>query len=72
MTNIKILARVKPIFKNNSKSCLDVEENENGSKRILRGGHDFSDRLEEGQNLTIPHGFAVSIGIIMQLKKDKK
>jgi len=51
---------------------VDVEENENGSKRILRGGHDFSDRLEEGQNLTIPHGFAVSIGIIMQLKKDKK
>jgi 3-dehydroquinate synthetase len=47
---------------------IDVEENENGSRRILRGGHDFSDRLEEDMKLKIPHGFAVSIGIIKQLQ----
>jgi len=51
---------------------IDVEENENGSKRILRGGHDFSDKLEEDGRLGIPHGFAVSMGIIKQLKHDKK
>ncbi|MBU0906917.1 MAG: hypothetical protein KKD18_00370 [Nanoarchaeota archaeon] len=35
------------------KVCLeiDVEENENGSRRILRGGHDFSDRIEEDERL---------------------
>lgn len=49
---------------------IDVEENENGSRRILRGGHGFSDRLEEDLKLKIPHGFAVSIGIIKQLEFD--
>ncbi len=48
--------------------CLDVdvEENENGSRRILRGGHSFSDRLEEAEEFTVPHGFAVAIGIVME------
>ena len=36
MTNIKILARVKPIFKNNSKSCLEVEENEISVNKIQK------------------------------------
>lgn len=54
------------------KLCLDidVEENENGSRRILRGGHDFSDRLEEDMKLKIPHGIAVIIGIIQQLEQE--
>lgn len=54
---------------NLKKVCLeiDVEENENGSRKILRAGHDFSDRLEEQMNLKIPHGYAVAIGIIKQL-----
>lgn len=49
---------------------IDVEENENGSRRILRGGHDFSDRLEEDLKLKIPHGIAVAIGIIQQLEQE--
>lgn len=49
---------------------IDVEENENGSHRILRGGHDFSDRLEEDLRLKIPHGIAVAIGIIKQLENE--
>lgn len=55
------------------KVCLDVdvEEREEGSKIILRGGHDFSDKLEEDMKLKIPHGIAVSIGIIEQLKEEK-
>ncbi len=55
------------------KVCLevDVEENENGSRRILRGGHDFSDRIEEDSKLQIPHGIAVAIGIIKQLQIEK-
>ncbi len=56
--------------------CLDVdiEENENGSRRILRGGHSFSDRLEEAEKFTIPHGYAVAIGIAMELEhaQDRK
>lgn len=50
---------------------IDVEENENGSRRILRGGHDFSDRLEEDLRLEIPHGIAVAIGIINQLEMEQ-
>jgi len=50
---------------------IDVEENENGSRRILRGGHDFSDRLEEDLKLKIPHGIAVAIGIIRQLEMER-
>jgi 3-dehydroquinate synthetase len=52
--------------------CLevDVEENENGSRKILRAGHDFSDRIEEDQKLEIPHGIAVSIGIVQQLEAE--
>lgn len=61
---------------NLKKICMDidVEENENGSRRILRGGHDFSDRLEEDMKLKIPHGIAVAIGIVKQLEQegDKK
>lgn len=55
------------------KICLDidVEENENGSHRILRGGHDFSDRIEEDLRLNIPHGIAVAMGIIHQLETEK-
>lgn len=55
---------------NLKKICMDIdiEENENGSRRILRGGHDFSDRLEEDLRLEIPHGIAVAIGIINQLE----
>lgn len=57
---------------NLKKVCLDVdvEENENGSRRILRGGHDFSDRIEEDLKLEIPHGIAVAIGIIKQLEME--
>lgn len=51
---------------------IDVEENENGSRRILRGGHDFSDRIEEDLRLNIPHGIAVAIGIIHQLEVEKE
>lgn len=59
---------------NLKKICMDVdvEENENGSRRILRGGHDFSDRLEEDLRLEIPHGIAVAIGIINQLEMEQK
>ena len=55
------------------KVCLDidVEENENGSRRILRGGHDFSDRIEEDERLKVPHGIAVAIGTIKQLETEK-
>lgn len=51
--------------------CLQIDPNEtkNGSERILRGGHKLSDKLEENQKLEIPHGFAVSVGIIKQLTK---
>ena len=37
MTNIKILSRVKPIFKNDTKSCLEVEENEISVNKIQKG-----------------------------------
>ncbi len=59
---------------NLKKICLDidVEENENGSRKILRGGHDFSDRIEEDERLSIPHGIAVAIGIINQLEMEKE
>lgn len=55
------------------KICMlvDVEENENGSRRILRGGHDFSDRIEEDEMFLIPHGIAVAIGIIQQLEMEE-
>ncbi len=49
---------------------IDVEENENGSRRILRGGHDFSDRIEEDSKFSIPHGIAVAIGIVLQLRME--
>lgn len=49
---------------------IDIEENENGSRRILRGGHDFSDRIEEDHKLEIPHGIAVAIGIVQQLEME--
>jgi 3-dehydroquinate synthetase len=51
------------------KVCLDidVEEQDNGSKTILRGGHGVSDRLEEDLKFSIPHGYAVAIGIIDEL-----
>ncbi len=59
---------------NLKKVCLDfdVEENENGSRKILRGGHDFSDRIEEDERLSIPHGIAVAIGIIKQLEMEQE
>jgi len=54
--------------------CLsvDAEENDNGSRSILRAGHDFSDRLEEDLRLSIPHGFAVAIGIVRALEAENR
>ena len=37
MTNIKILSRIKPIMKNNQKSCLGVQENKILVKKIQKG-----------------------------------
>ena len=37
MTNIKILARIKPILKNYQKSCLESEENKISVKKIQKG-----------------------------------
>lgn len=52
------------------RTCLEVDPYEtiNGSKIILRGGHDFSDKVEENNKLQIPHGIAVAIGIVQQLE----
>ena len=47
---------------------IDVEENANGSRDILRGGHEFSDRIEEDTNFEVPHGAAVSIGVHRELE----
>lgn len=49
---------------------VDVDENDNGSKKILRAGHDISDKIEESLDLRIPHGIAVAIGIIKQLEEE--
>ncbi len=58
---------------NLKKICLEVdaEEREEGSRRILRGGHDYSDKIEEEEKLRIPHGIAVAIGIIKQLQTEE-
>lgn len=47
---------------------IDVEENANGSRRILRGGHELSDRLEEDTHFEIPHGDAVTIGMYREME----
>lgn len=47
---------------------IDVEENANGSRRILRGGHEFSDRIEEDTKFAVPHGYAVAMGIYRDLE----
>ncbi|MBW3019363.1 hypothetical protein KY329_04235 [Candidatus Woesearchaeota archaeon] len=53
--------------------CIELDPDETGgSLVILRGGHDISDRLEEQKDFKIPHGFAVAIGIMRQLKDNKE
>ncbi|MBI2484921.1 hypothetical protein HYW18_02100 [Candidatus Uhrbacteria bacterium] len=47
---------------------IDVEENANGSRKILRGGHELSDRIEEDTHFEIPHGLAVAMGIYRELE----
>jgi 3-dehydroquinate synthetase len=47
---------------------IDVEENANGSREILRGGHELSDRIEEDSHFTVPHGTAVARGIYRELE----
>ncbi|HNG97780.1 MAG TPA: hypothetical protein PLW93_05900, partial [Candidatus Absconditabacterales bacterium] len=44
----------------------DIDENEYGSKKILRAGHDISDKIEETMQFSIPHGYAVSIGLYQE------
>jgi len=53
--------------------CLgvDIEENANGSRNILRGGHEISDRIEEDSHFKIPHGFAVAMGIYREMELAK-
>lgn len=51
---------------------VDPKEHKDGAEVILRAGHDFSDKIEEENQLNIPHGFAVAIGITQQLSKNKK
>lgn len=47
---------------------IDVEKNVNGSRKILRGGHELSDRIEEDTHFEIPHGLAVAMGIYRELE----
>jgi len=50
---------------------IDIEENANGSRKILRGGHEISDRIEEDTHFEIPHGIAVAIGIYREMELNK-
>lgn len=50
---------------------IDVEENANGSRRILRGGHEISDRIEEDMHFEIPHGSAVVMGMYREMELSK-
>jgi 3-dehydroquinate synthetase len=50
---------------------IDVEENANGSRKILRGGHEISDRIEEDTHFEIPHGLAVVMGIYREMELSK-
>ena len=49
--------------------CLeeDPAESRGGSYDILRAGHDISDRIEAESGFTVPHGYAVAVGICEQL-----
>lgn len=53
--------------------CLkeDIFEKSNGSGKILRAGHNISDKLEEESEFTVPHGLAVAKGIIQELSFEK-
>ena len=44
----------------------DIDENEYGSKKILRAWHDISDKIEETMQFSIPHWYAVSIGLYQE------
>lgn len=50
---------------------IDVSEKSDGSGKILRAGHNISDKLEEESEFTLPHGLAVAKGIIQQLTFEK-
>lgn len=52
------------------RACLAADpcESPEGSGRILRAGHDISDRIEEEFELRLPHGCAVAVGIMEELK----
>lgn len=50
---------------------IDIEENANGSRKILRGGHEISDRIEEDTHFKIPHGFAVTMGMYREMELGK-
>lgn len=53
--------------------CLnkDISEKSDGSGKILRAGHNISDKIEEESKLTLPHGIAVAKGIVEQLNFEK-
>jgi len=48
---------------------IDPDETKDGSYRILRGGHDMSDKIEEQSHFKIPHGTAVARSIHEELKQ---
>jgi len=50
---------------------IDVEEKVNGSRKILRGGHEISDRIEEDAHFEIPHGLAVAMGMYREMELSK-
>ncbi|MBI4836312.1 MAG: hypothetical protein HY817_03550 [Candidatus Abawacabacteria bacterium] len=52
--------------------CLEVdpEESREGSYKILRAGHDVSDKIEEKSHFTVSHGEAVWKGMEIDLKTD--
>ena len=75
----KIFSNKKNLLKaifwtvNLKKICLDIDPKEllEGSGKILRAGHDLSDKIEEESGFKVPHGSAVSKGIIKQLSFEK-
>lgn len=62
------LARVIELSLNTKKWFIEIDEFDKKERKLLNFGHSFGHALESSSSMTIPHGLAIGIGMLVAME----
>jgi 3-dehydroquinate synthase len=63
--NIEILIEIAKLTLESKKWFVEIDEFDQKERKILNYGHSFGHALESASGMTVPHGIAIGIGILV-------